>query len=43
MIQKTITYECRFCHSTHIVKNGIMLKAINNIGAKIAVNGRFWN
>ena len=22
MIQKTITYECRFCHSAHIVKNG---------------------
>ena len=22
MIQKTITYECRFCHSIHIVKNG---------------------
>jgi transposase-like protein len=22
MIQKTITYECRFCHSRHIVKNG---------------------
>ena len=22
MIQKTITYECRFCHSTQIVKNG---------------------
>ncbi|MBI5841687.1 MAG: IS1 family transposase, partial [Chloroflexi bacterium] len=22
MIQKTIIYECRFCHSAHIVKNG---------------------
>ncbi len=22
MIQKTITYKCRACHSTHIVKNG---------------------
>jgi transposase-like protein len=22
MIQKTITYECRFCHGIHIVKNG---------------------
>ena len=22
MIEKTITYECRFCHSKRIVKNG---------------------
>ena len=34
MIQKTIIYECRFCHSAHIVKNGHTAQGHQQYGCK---------